>query len=666
MTRPSAEITSPAAFVSYAHYDDREEEITVLCQRLADEMRAQTGRPFAIFKDNDDIGLGEDWRRRIDEGLATAAFLIPIVTPSFLMSPYCRQELETFLERERVVERHDSVLPIYYIDCSDYLEGTQSDPAATALRTILERQFDDWRDVRHLPLSEPEGKRRVAALAEKVRAAVKRREIETDEPEQAPSRAESAPETPPAEPRAGTPRTADTLLDALVDRDPVTSRPAAAALVERGPDVIPAAVERLRDVPTSAVPGIRDLLVQFPTTSGPLMVARIKAADRDWGAATDAPKFLAPAHASVCEEELAAMVEQSFTRIDAVRKSIEALGYLGAVDYGYRIWTLLRDTDDDFDDDLYGKYSSYCVEALARIVTLTRLLPQFRARVDGAFDQLEPAIELMGRRGWQSIVFPTLQSILTHCHAHHADRLIAWLRSPNEDLRNLGSYALGGIPSRRAISPLLARAADTSETAVVRKTSIFAVGVIGGPEAVTGLATLELDGALAARRDWALGMCAADAASDQEFEEVCVQVLAGDAEEKGWAYRAIGRRPYPAMSGAVRSAVLESDTAARGDAVLALARIAGPQERTTLMQAYREATSTRERMLACLGLLQIGQAPPDDPELLELRDILAAEALMYRAATHRDILDVLRGSDVPAAPRIADAWEPLFATASAY
>jgi HEAT repeat protein len=646
--------------VSYAHYDDREEEITVLCQRLAGEMRAQTGRPFAIFRDNDDIGLGEDWRRRIDEGLATAAFLIPIVTPSFLMSPYCRQELETFLERERVVERRDSVLPIYYIDCSDYLEGDQDDPAGTALRTILERQFDDWREVRHLPLSEPEGKQRVAALAQKVRAAVKRREIETEEPEQASARAPSAPETPPA------PRAADTLLDAFVDRDPVVSRPAAAALVERGPDVIAAAVERLRGVPTSAVTGIRDLLAHFPTTSGPLLVARIKAADRDWGAATDAPKFLAPAHAPVCEEELGAMVEQSYTRIDAVRKSIEALGYLGAVDYSYRILKLLRDTYDDFDDDLYGKYSSYCIDALARIVTLTRLLPQYRAQVDAAFDQLEPAVELMGRRGWQSIVFPTLQSTLTHCHAHHSDRLIAWLQSPTEDLRNLGAYALGGIPSRRAVGPLLARAADPTETATVRKISIFAVGVIGGPEAVTGLATLELDRALAARRDWALGMCAADAASDQEFEEVCVQVLAGDAEEKGWAYRAIGRRPYPSMSSAVRSAVLESDTAARGDAVLALARLAGPAERTTLMQAYRESTSSRERVLASLALLQIGQPPPGDPDLLELRDILAAEALMYRAATHRDILDVLRGSDVPAAPRIADAWEPLFATASAY
>jgi hypothetical protein len=39
-----------------------------------------------IFKDSDDIQLGAQWRKRLDEGLAVSTFLLPIITSSLLTS----------------------------------------------------------------------------------------------------------------------------------------------------------------------------------------------------------------------------------------------------------------------------------------------------------------------------------------------------------------------------------------------------------------------------------------------------------------------------------------------------------------------------------------------------------------------------------------------------
>ena len=86
----------PVAFMSYAHHDDGQGRLSRFRERLEGELRSQTGIDLEIFKDSEEIGLGEQWRRRLEAGLAASTFLLPIVTPSFLTSAYCREELETF------------------------------------------------------------------------------------------------------------------------------------------------------------------------------------------------------------------------------------------------------------------------------------------------------------------------------------------------------------------------------------------------------------------------------------------------------------------------------------------------------------------------------------------------------------------------------------------
>jgi cobaltochelatase CobT len=76
-------IRAPIAFLSYVRSDDQHDggRITRFRERLEGEVKMQTGRPFAIFQDRNDIQWGQEWEERIAQSLADVTFLIPIVTP---------------------------------------------------------------------------------------------------------------------------------------------------------------------------------------------------------------------------------------------------------------------------------------------------------------------------------------------------------------------------------------------------------------------------------------------------------------------------------------------------------------------------------------------------------------------------------------------------------
>src|SRR4051812_32110047 len=48
---------------------------------------------FTIFQDHDGIAFGQHWPSRLDEALAGARFLVPVLSPSFFRSGPCRDEL---------------------------------------------------------------------------------------------------------------------------------------------------------------------------------------------------------------------------------------------------------------------------------------------------------------------------------------------------------------------------------------------------------------------------------------------------------------------------------------------------------------------------------------------------------------------------------------------
>ena len=67
----------PVAFMSYAQFNDRHDHgwLSQFRERLEAEVRAQTGREFAIFQDRKDIAWGQNWQQRIDEALDAVTLL---------------------------------------------------------------------------------------------------------------------------------------------------------------------------------------------------------------------------------------------------------------------------------------------------------------------------------------------------------------------------------------------------------------------------------------------------------------------------------------------------------------------------------------------------------------------------------------------------------------
>ena len=153
---------SAMVFMSYSQADDKhlKGHFSNVRELVSSEFRFQTGRDLRIFQDTRGIGLGENWQDRLNVEMDTTDLLLVFLTPSYLSSEACRTELSRFLSNESRLGRNDLVLVIYFADI-----GGAADDDDLA-RTLLERQYEDWRDTRFLELDSPDFGRRVALLVD--------------------------------------------------------------------------------------------------------------------------------------------------------------------------------------------------------------------------------------------------------------------------------------------------------------------------------------------------------------------------------------------------------------------------------------------------------------------------------------------------------------------
>jgi hypothetical protein len=160
----------PAAFMTYARFDDQHDDgqLTAFRDRLAAEVRVQTGEEFLIFEDRDGIAWGQNWQQRIDQALDTVTLLLVIITPGFFRSPHCQAELQQFLNRERQLGRDDLILPVYYVSTPQIDDPGRHDTDPLAA-TLAARQHADWRELRFEPATSPAARRAIAHLATRMR-----------------------------------------------------------------------------------------------------------------------------------------------------------------------------------------------------------------------------------------------------------------------------------------------------------------------------------------------------------------------------------------------------------------------------------------------------------------------------------------------------------------
>jgi F-box protein 11 len=107
----------PHAFLSYTRSDDNyfNGGISWLRGRLEQAVQARTGAPFQIFQDVEHIDYGDRWEKKLDQALKEAQIFIPILTPSFFHSNFCRREAQAFLNYAAQTRRDDLILPLYLI-----------------------------------------------------------------------------------------------------------------------------------------------------------------------------------------------------------------------------------------------------------------------------------------------------------------------------------------------------------------------------------------------------------------------------------------------------------------------------------------------------------------------------------------------------------------------
>jgi F-box protein 11 len=160
---------SPDALMSYTRIDDQHHKhyLTLFREQLSGEVSVQIGRKFHIFQDTEDIKWGEQFEQRIDNVLQSITFFVPILTPSFFNSKFCRYELKCFLEHEKQLGRNDLVLPVYFIRVPALEKPALcvNDPLAHALAA---RQRIDWRNLRFETFESSEVRRKLAQMAQHI------------------------------------------------------------------------------------------------------------------------------------------------------------------------------------------------------------------------------------------------------------------------------------------------------------------------------------------------------------------------------------------------------------------------------------------------------------------------------------------------------------------
>jgi CheY-like chemotaxis protein len=168
----------PTAFLSYTRKDDEffGGYITEFRKTLENAVHVVSGdETFKIFQDVEGIVIGENWKRKLTEIIHQASFFVPMLSPLFLNSGPCRQEVEEFLVHERSLDRDDLILPVYFLLTAklEKEEERDRDPIA---KELAARHMFDWRETAMLPLKDPAARQAVLELARGITQATERLE----------------------------------------------------------------------------------------------------------------------------------------------------------------------------------------------------------------------------------------------------------------------------------------------------------------------------------------------------------------------------------------------------------------------------------------------------------------------------------------------------------
>lgn len=156
-------------FLSYAHADDNDlgGRIAQFARDLVGRYALLYGRELELFVDRDDLNWGQAWRDRIDNELERTSFLLAAVTPRYLRSESCRDEIQTFSNAAIRAGEQQLLLPLLWVDP----HGTvpEQDPV---WKRIFASQYQDVTELRLLDRTHPDYLRRVEELANRLHQSI--------------------------------------------------------------------------------------------------------------------------------------------------------------------------------------------------------------------------------------------------------------------------------------------------------------------------------------------------------------------------------------------------------------------------------------------------------------------------------------------------------------
>ena len=153
-------------FYSYRRSDD--ENAKGLFSKIRDELeqrlRLRLNEDVVVFQDTAKISVGQDWEQRIDSAVREAACIVPVITPNFFESKYCRYELEQSFKKEQEGEAFGRILPILLFDFDDYSKNSSDQLIAKTAA----RQHVDWTGLQEKTNIDDAFRAKIDALAQDI------------------------------------------------------------------------------------------------------------------------------------------------------------------------------------------------------------------------------------------------------------------------------------------------------------------------------------------------------------------------------------------------------------------------------------------------------------------------------------------------------------------
>lgn len=169
-------------FLSYHHADNDHLDgmIVDLMREVVREYEFQFGSTLSLFVDSDSIKWGDDWRHEIRKNIEATTFIVPALTPRYIRSSACREEISQFLSYTSEMPGRQVLTLVWQpVEKSGEMEGD------SILDAILGRQYEEVHMLRDLDPKDPEYRKVVRHLAARMREAVQEnRDAAASRPEQ--------------------------------------------------------------------------------------------------------------------------------------------------------------------------------------------------------------------------------------------------------------------------------------------------------------------------------------------------------------------------------------------------------------------------------------------------------------------------------------------------